>query len=202
MKVVFEWTISIVIALALALLIHYYVFTQTVVKQTSMIPTINDKERLIVSRVDRIVPRQYKRGEIITFEAPSPGQEVNVANPIGHYEEIQSTYQKFVYYTLEIGKISYIKRVIGLPGEKVQIKDGKVYIDTKLLDEPYLHGIATPTTNAVYTDITVPQGYLFVMGDNRSGSVDSRMIGCIPMNKIEGRVLIRIWPLNRFGTIK
>lgn len=113
-------------------------------------------------------------------------------------------FSKFAYYVLEWGKTSYIKRVIGLPGEHVQIMDGKVYINGEELDESaYLNSnVKTEAYGGMFTDIVVPEGYVFAMGDNRSVSADCRRFGCIPLEKIEGKVTIRFWPLNKFGTIK
>ena len=104
---------------------------------------------------------------------------------------------------LEIGKISYSKRVIALPGEQLEIKDGKVYINGEELKEEYLADtVRTETMDGAFYDLVVPDGTVFVMGDNRSGSSDSRMFGCIPYEKIEGKVVLRFWPLNKMQTIK
>ena len=90
-----------------------------------------------------------------------------------------------------------------MPGEHVKIENGKVYINGELLDEPYLaDGVKTEATQGeVFLDIVVPEGTLFLMGDNRPQSTDSRSFGCVPIEKIESRVLIRFWPLNLFGTV-
>ena len=109
---------------------------------------------------------------------------------------------KFVYNFLEIGKISYIKRVIALPGEHVEIKDGGVYINGSKLEESYLQpGVVTDSLGGVYTDFVVPENCVFAMGDNRPQSTDCRRFGCIPLEKIEGKVKLRIWPLNLFGKV-
>ena len=101
-----------------------------------------------------------------------------------------------------MNKTSYIKRVIGLPGDHVVIKDGKVYINDQEFEESYLQsGVVTDNGHGNCTDITVPENTVFVMGDNRSQSSDSRCFGCIPLEKIESKVWIRIWPLNLFGKI-
>ena len=92
----------------------------------------------------------------------------------------------FVKNFLEIGKRSYIKRVIALPGEHVQIKDDKVYINGEALDEPYLQpGIVTDLLGNGFYDFTVPENTVFAMGDNRTHSTDCRAFGCIPLEKIE-----------------
>jgi len=149
-----------------------------------------------------------KRGEIITFEAPSriimDKEKVDQSNPIAKYEnEPQGLMDKFTYYVLEINKISYIKRVIALPGEHVQIKDGYVYINGEKLQEDYLRpGIVTDIEEGVYDDFIVPENTVFAMGDNRPDSQDCRVFGCIPLEKIESTLSFRFWPLNVFGTVK
>ena len=111
-------------------------------------------------------------------------------------------FEKFTYHVLEINKISYIKRVIGVPGDHVVIDDGKVFINEEELEEPYLQtGIVTDANDGYCIDLVVPENSVFVMGDNRSQSTDSRCFGCIPLEKIESKVWIRIWPLNVFGKI-
>ena len=99
-------------------------------------------------------------------------------------------------------KISYIKRVIGLPGEHVQIKDGKVYINGEELKEDYLvEGLRTEANGQFY-DFVVPNNTVFAMGDNRTESMDCRSFGCIPLEKIESKVWIRFWPFNKFGKVE
>lgn len=201
-KEIIEWTICIVIAILLGLGIKYYVGTPTLVQHTSMYPTLKPGERLLLNRLYRTFKDTPKRGEIITFEAPS-GEAESIENPIASYDRTSEGWvSDFVHYVLEINKTSYIKRVIGLPGEHVQIKDGKVFIDGKLLEENYLHDDVYTTEGGAYIDLVVPQNCIFVMGDNRSASLDSRSFGCIPISKIEGKVLLRFWPLNESGTIK
>ena len=208
MKDIFEWIYCIVIAVVLALLIRYYVGTPTIVKQSSMYPTFKQNERLILNRIYRTKKTVPQRGEVITFESPSLSyvdpSNADLNNPTAEYEnEHNGWFSKFVYNVLEIGKTSYIKRVIGLPGEHVQIKDGKVYINGEELEENYLsENIVTESTDGAFTDLVVPEGTVFVMGDNRGASSDSRRFGCIPYDKIESKVCLRFWPLNRFGVIK
>ena len=177
LKNVIEWIECIVIAVVLALLIRYYVGTPTVVQMESMYPSK-------------------------TYISP---EEADLNNPVAIYDnEPTNVFAKFAYYVLEWGKTSYIKRVIALPGEHVQIKEGKVYINGNELDESsYLKDdVQTEAYGGVFTDIVVPEGYIFAMGDNRPKSADCRRFGCIPISKIEGIVSIRFWPLNKFGTIK
>ena len=140
----------------------------------------------------------------LTGKEVSQEKEDKIINLIVNDKVPTNIFSKFAYYVLEWGKTSYIKRVIGLPGEHVQIMDGKVYINGEELDESaYLNSnVKTEAYGGMFTDIVVPEGYVFAMGDNRSVSADCRRFGCIPLEKIEGKVTIRFWPLNKFGTIK
>ena len=207
-KNILEWVECIVIAVVLALFIRYFVGTPTIVKQRSMYPTLVEGDRLILNRLTKTFNKMPKRGDIITFEEPSKlsykAEEVDLSNPVAQYtNEPTSLIGKFKYYVLEWGKRSYIKRVIGLPGEHIQIKDGKVYINDEELDEPYLQeGIVTDVVGEGFTDFIVPENCVFAMGDNRNHSTDCRAFGCIPLEKIESTVAIRIWPLDKWGKVK
>ena len=141
---ILEWILCIVIAFVLAIVVKYFVGTPTIVSQVSMKPTLMPGQRLILNRWMRTINEMPQRGEIITFEAPSKvaysnSLEVDLQNPVAKYEkEPTNWWSKFVYYVLEIGKESYIKRVIALPGEHVKIENGKVYINGTELEEPLL----------------------------------------------------------------
>mgnify|MGYP004678700463 CR=1 FL=1 len=205
-KDILEWIFCIVVAVVLALFVRYFVGTPTIVKQPSMFPTLKENQRLILSRVGRTMKKLPERGDIITFEAPSEiyttEENYNNSYPVAEYNNKHSGFGKFVYNFLEIGKVSYIKRVIALPGEHVEIKDGGVYINGSKLEENYLQpGVVTDSLGGVYTDFTVPENCVFAMGDNRPQSTDCRRFGCIPLEKIEGKVKLRIWPLNLFGKV-
>ena len=207
-KDIIEWIICIVVALVLALLIRYFIGTPTVVKMSSMKPTLIENQRLILNRWTRTTHQMPERGDIITLEAPSD-KLVDIDdtdNVVARYDnEPTNWFSKFTYYFLEIGKESYIKRVIALPGEHLEIKDGKVYINGEELDEPYLQDNVITTAGDVnnpFYDLVVPENCIFVMGDNRAGSTDSRAFGCIPLDKVEGTVWIRFWPLNLFGKVE
>ena len=203
-KEIIEWSFCILLAIVIALTTRYYIITSTVVKQSSMYPTLKENQRIIISRTKRITKSQYQVGDIITFEAPSKikqGAEVDVSNPVAIYNyEPQGLMNKLIYYVLEINKISYIKRVVGIAGDRVQIKDGKVYVNGEELKEEYLPE-GTTTKTVYYNDVIVPEGCVYVMGDNRDQSMDSRTFGCIPLEKVEGKVILRYWPLNAFGGV-
>ena len=204
-KDILEWIYCIIIAVILALLFRYFIGTPTIVKQVSMKPTLVENQRLWLNRWGRTIKKMPEKGNIITFEAPNKASynKVNNDNPIAKYDnEPTGFWNKFIYYVLEIGKDSYIKRVIALPGEHVEIKNGNVYINGEQLQEDYLpEGIVTDTESDL-DDFIVPENCVFAMGDNRNHSTDCRAFGCIPLEKIESKVWIRIWPLNLFGKVK
>ena len=205
-KNILEWTYCIIIAIVLALLFRYYVGTPTVVQQPSMYNTLEEGQRLILNRWVRTVHGDYERGDIITFEAPSKpvpsAFEVDMNNPVASYDyEPKGFFAKFNYYVLEFTKTSYIKRVIALPKEHVVIKDGKVYINDKELEEAYLSDDVITEPTGVLVDFIVPDGCIFAMGDNREGSKDCRSFGCIPIERVESTFAIRFWPLNKFGKV-
>lgn len=212
LREIIEWLICIIIAVALALLVRYYIGTPTIVQQTSMTPTLKENERLWLNRWSRTRKKMPERGDIITFEAPSVTKvskdNIDLSNPVAIYNyEPQGILKKFSYYVLESGKKSYIKRVIGLPGDYVEIKDGSVYINGEKLKEDYLKsGVVTDMVQggsdvSYFNNFTVPENYVFAMGDNRTGSTDCRAFGCIPLEKIEGKVLFRFWPFSKFGEV-
>ena len=203
-KEILEWCFCIFLALIIALATRYYIVTSTIVKQTSMYPTLKENERLILDRTRRITDGEYKRGDIITFEAPSDvkrGAEVDLNNKIAIYNYApEGPSNRIIYNVLELNKVSYIKRIIAVAGDRVQIKDGNVYINGKKIEEEYLaEGVTTKT--AYYNDLVVPEGCIYVMGDNRDESMDSRIFGCIPLEKVEGKVVLRYWPISKFGNI-
>ena len=208
-KDILEWIACVIIAVALAIIIRYFLGTPTIVKMHSMYPTLKPNERLVLNRLGRTFKKMPERGDIITFEQPSDTfldeNEYNRNKPIAKYENKKNNIiSKFTYNVLEWGKISYIKRVIGLPGDHIEIKDGKVFLNDELFDESnYLDdSVYTDGYGGYVTDIIVPEGYVFAMGDNRTQSADCRRFGCIPLEKIEGKVAIRFWPLNKIGPIK
>ena len=215
-KEIVEWIVCIVVAVIIAIVIRYFVGTPTVVKQTSMYPTLKQDQRLWLNRLPRTLKQAPKQGDIITFEAPSTlfisKEDIDINNPVAKYEnEPQGLYSKFTYYVLEHKnyetkpakeKVSFIKRVIATAGQHVKILDGKVYVDNEPLNEDYLEeGVYTTDLEGQFIDLTVPEGYIYVLGDNRSGSTDSRRFGCIPLDKVESKVLFRFWPLNTFGKV-
>lgn len=204
-KNILEWIYCMLIAIVLALAVKYFIGTPTIVQQPSMNNTLAEGQRLILSRWTRTFKGKYNRGDIVTFEAPTVTKvslsNLDQENPKAVYSyESKGLFAKFNYYVLEFTKTSYIKRVIGIEGDHIKIEDGKVYLNGEELQEDYVAEGAV-TLSDRYVDITVPEGYIFVMGDNREHSTDSRSFGCIPLEKVESKVWIRFWPLTKFGKV-
>jgi len=197
-KEILEWVLCFVIAYAIYLVINYFIGTVAGIKQSSMYPTSKEGDRVVISR--RVLfNKAINRSDVVILEAPIDVESNNTDYAV--YEN-KTGLGYFTYNIMGLGKRSYIKRVIGLPGDHLYIAEtGEVYINDELLDEPYLvEGLKTPRTGSYY-DVEIPEGYVFVMGDNREGSKDSRELGLIPINKVEGKVVIRIWPLNKIGSL-
>lgn len=169
----FSWRaiLEIVQALALAVVIsvvlNLFVVQVTEVRQRSMEVTLLQNDRVLVSKLDYRFGTP-QRGDIIVFNPP-----------------IDST-------------IPYVKRVIALGGETIDLRDGKVYVNGNLIDYPETRGQpTTPQAPAIRFPYTVPQGDVFVLGDNRQFSSDSRTFGSVPLTNIIGKVILRFWPPDR-----
>ncbi len=207
---ILEWIVCILVAFGLAVIIKYFIFTPTLVLQTSMYPTIFSGDRVFVNRLTRTFNIPVERGDIITLERPEcetlDPEQIAKGEVKAQYGE-HSGLDWVTYNMLEWGKVSYIKRVIGLSGDHILIDDeGSVFVNDEKIDETgYLpDGTITPHAygeGGIKNDFIVPAGYVFAMGDNRGGSLDCRRFGCVPIDKIEGKVLFRLWPLSRFGAI-
>ncbi len=206
-KEIIEWIMCIIIAVILALLVRHYIFTPTKVEQDSMRTTLEPGDRLLLDRLSITLNKEIKRGEIITFERPtitSPSiADFDRDNQVAIYDNGPTNlFKKFTYYVLEFGKESYIKRVIGVAGDHVLIENGKVYLNGEELEEDYLRPGVQTERKGMYYDLVVPEGYVFAMGDNRTESSDCRKFGCIPIDKIESKVLARFWPFSKMGKVK
>lgn len=172
-KTLLEFLKTMVIAIAIALLITTF-FKPTLVKGYSMYPTIEPNNYLIINKIP-YMQRTPNYGDIIVFKA-------HIANEGGEEKDL-------------------IKRVIGLPGDKIQVKGDIVYRNGEALVEPYVYGGATPGDMA---QVVVSEGHLFVMGDNRPVSLDSRdpSLGEIAINSVLGQAAIRLYPFDEIGTVQ
>jgi signal peptidase I len=168
-----ENTITLVIAIAIALVIRVFIAEPRYIPSDSMYPTLVRGDRLVVEKISYHF-HPVHRGDIIVFQPPQQLQ-------IQGYE----------------AKQAFIKRAIATAGDTVKVADGVVYVNDQPLTENYIAQL--PNYNLV--SLTVPEGKLFVMGDNRNNSNDSHIWGFLPETKIIGRAIFRFWPLNRIGNV-
>ena len=165
---------DIVILIFIVVFLMTFVMSQNKIPSGSMLPTLNIKDRLLVSMLPYYY-RSPKRGEMVVFNGPDGA--------------------------------NWIKRVVGLPGEVIDIQDGNVYINGEYLDESYYlpeEGISAlnPILDTVVTyPYTIPEGYYFLLGDNRLESYDCRYIGAIQEEKITGKAIYRIYPFDQIGKL-
>ena len=183
-----ELPILVVVALALAILFKTFLVQAFYIPSGSMEPTLEPGDRVLV----RKVLYHPGRGDIIVFEDPQgrPGPDRGLVGG-------------FVHWLSEAVGIArpqdedFIKRVIGLPGETVELRDGTLFVDGLETPEPYLEG---DLDTRDYGPAQVPSGALFVLGDNRLHSSDSRFgLGFVPVDKVIGRAFVIVWPPSRVG---
>jgi signal peptidase I len=186
-----ELPVLIVVAFVLALLIKTFLIQAFYIPSESMDPTLKVGDRVLVEKV----LTHPHRGWIIVFSNPHP--------TAGPHRNLLSSFWHWLGEGFGVSQPEnedFIKRVIGLPGDTVECRHGSVYVDGHRLSEPYLepaikaHGLDTTPCGPYH----VPQGDLFVMGDNRPDSNDSRgTLGYIPIKDVIGRAIVIIWPPSR-----
>lgn len=165
----------VVFAIAIFLFIYLLILRPHKIKGASMEPNYPDGEYLLTEKVSYYL-HEPQRGDVIVFKPPA---SVTVDD-------------------------EYIKRIIGIPGDKVSIQNGKVSVNGKILPEKYLNSTLFTSGNAFLEEgatVTVPPGELFVLGDNRPHSSDSRVWGFVEKTKISGKAWLVYWPIPRSGLV-
>jgi signal peptidase I len=157
-------------ALLIAVLIKTFLLQAFYIPSLSMDPTLKVNDRVLVNKLSYDL-HDVHRGDIVVFESP-PNESAQTKD--------------------------LIKRVIGLPGETVESRDGHIVINGRELDEPYLQ---PDVTTGPMDKVTVPPDHYWVMGDNRGNSRDSRFFGAIPGSLIIGRAFIRVWPVTHVSLL-
>lgn len=164
----------IAIALALALFIRLFIAEPRFIPSDSMVPTLQIGDRLVVEKVSYFVQSPVT-GDIVVFDPPPQLQLYGYAPDK-----------------------AFIKRIIGTPGDTVQVQNGVVYLNGQPLVEPYI----AESPNYQLDPVSVPADQFFVMGDNRNNSNDSHVWGFLPQQNIIGRAVFRFFPLDRTGLLK
>ncbi len=167
-----EWIVIIVGALLVAVVVKTFLLQAFYIPSLSMSPTLDISDRVLVNKLSYDL-HDVNRGDVVVFKSPrtNDGSEIK----------------------------DLIKRVVGLPGETIESRDGRVVVDGVALEESYLRpGIASgpPVERQV-----IPEGHVFVMGDNRPNSKDSRSFGAIPESLVVGRAFVKVWPVTDLGLL-
>jgi signal peptidase I len=166
-----EWVLILLGAVAVAFVIKTFLFQAFYIPSVSMEPTLKVRDRVIVNKLSYDF-HDVHRGDIVVFKSP-PGEDNGTVKDL-------------------------IKRVIALPGETVEARDGQILIDGQQLTEPYL---PDGVTTGQMEPHKVPSGHVWVMGDNRPNSKDSRYFGAIDEDLIVGRAFIRVWPIPKLSLL-
>ena len=193
---ILEWVVLILVAFLITSIIQSELYAITEVNMTSMMDTLVQGDKLIMSKL-AYVSKEPQRGDIIIFLRNEPVG--GVFGRIGIY--ISDVAMKL---RGDFRRNRLIKRVIGIPGDKVEIRNNVLYLNDEPVTEDYARidpelGIVL---NGSMDPVIVKEGQLFVMGDNRGQSMDSRSFGVIDMDWVEGKAIFRLLPVDRFGKIE
>lgn len=183
-----ELPVLFVVALTIAFLVKTFLAQAFYIPSGSMLPQLQLYDRVVVSKLAYRLHDPH-RGDIVVFDAPNSrvGRQSPDRGPVGNVLHYVGERVGIVQPSTD----EFIKRVIALPGESVEGRDGRILVNGRQLTEPYLlPGTATST----FGPITVPKGMLWVMGDNRGNSADSRVFGPIKQDTVVGRAVVRVWP--------
>ena len=166
-----SWMRDLAFSVLLAVILIVFIYQPVKVEGTSMMPVLTNNERIFINKFTyRFGSGNIDRGDLVVF-----------------------------FFPLDRSK-SYIKRVIGIPGDTVQIDNGTVYVNGQPLNEPYVPG--DYRDHQSLTGMTVPSGHYFVLGDHRTSSNDSRAWGTVDRTDIYGKAVFVYWPLDKMGPLK
>lgn len=190
LKETFSWFLYIVLALTIAVILNVFVFQITRVSGSSMYPTLNDGDLYVISKIGSTFNSCPDYEDIVVIDSRT--ERIRTLKDdfidVFHYNVITTTLLR-----RSDEHIYWVKRVIGLPGDTIELKNGRVIRNGEALTEEYINASEFPRYENEL-EITVPDGYLWVMGDNRNHSSDSRVIGCVPVQNVVGRLK---FPLKR-----
>jgi len=174
LRTAFSWARDLAFSVLLAVVLIVFIYQPVKVEGTSMMPTLTDQERIFINKFTyRFGLGNIERGDTVVFWFPQDPSK------------------------------SYIKRVIGLPGDRVRVDDGEVYVNGARLNEDYVpEENRDRVTWSEGREQTVPRGKYFVLGDHRNQSSDSRTWGWVPRDSIYGKAVFVYWPLDKVGRVR
>jgi len=193
---IIEWIKTFVITFILLLFIFGNVFSTTGIKGPSMEPNFFEGERVFIYNLGYYFS-EPKRGDVVVL-SKHYSEKGLIINTITVAKDLINNISNMIKKEIEVKYI--VKRVIGLPGDTIDIKDGYVYLNGNRLEENYVKGQTFERLGLSYP-ITIPENKVFVLGDNREVSLDSRDLGLISYDQIKGKVTFRLLPISRFGKI-
>jgi signal peptidase I len=192
-----ELPVLAAIALVIAILIKAFLIQAFYIPSPSMMPTLQHGDRILVCRIcTRVFGIHY--GDVVVFASPHPTNQPSRA-------ELRGVLHWLVQAVgvAQPDNPDYVKRVIGLPGDTIEIRNGQLFRNGQVVAEPYLN---PRSDTRPYGPVTVPGGMLLVLGDNRTDSGDSRFqppigLGWVPENVVIGTAFVRVWPVSRWGVV-
>ena len=196
-KVLVEWSITIIVSVVISLFIISNIVSLTLIKEQSMEPTFKENDRIIIYKLGYLI-EEPERGDIVILNKVNneKGLIINIIN------EAKDIIDNVKYrFTGVIEKNNLVKRVIGVRGDTINIQNGYIYINGQLQEEQYTNG-STFSRSSLSYPVEVPEGKVFVLGDNRENSLDSRDLGFIDVLQIKGKAIFRILPTSRFGSVE
>lgn len=195
-KILLEWSFTLVIAIVVSLFIVSNIVSITQIKEQSMEPTFKENDRVIINKFVYIIGEPL-RGDIVILNKVNDEKGL-IVSMINEGKDIIANIK--YRFTGEIEKNNLIKRVIGIEGDIIDIANGYILINGKLQEENYVSSLTEPDTKFEYP-IEVPSGKVFVLGDNRENSLDSRHLGFIDIEQIKGKAVYRVFPFGRIGAV-
>lgn len=210
-----EWVKPLAVAIILAMLIRIFIVQPFKIPSTSMLPTLKIGDKIFVNKflygakipfINKKLPkiRDPKAGDIIVFVSATDGE---YPGPSKNYKRLMGPvfFDKINRRLVWYAKRYIVKRLIGTPGDKVEIRKGDVYINGKVLDDPLVVRAIDYLNAGDYGQagkpVTVPSDSYFALGDNSPNSVDSRFWGFVPKKNVTGKAIFIWWPLNRIRII-